>query len=121
MCACVRAKSLLSLFNPMTLFNPMDCSPPGSSDHGDSSGKNSGVGCHAFLQGIFLTQRLSLSLKSPALAGGFFNTSATWEDQLISCEQLAVSRLDMCLLKKKKKKNTQKESQSSVLFSSLPW
>ena len=28
--------------------------PPGSSVHGDSPGKNTGVGCHALLQGIFL-------------------------------------------------------------------
>ena len=34
----------------------MDCSPPGSSIHGDSPGKNTGVGCHALLYGIFLTQ-----------------------------------------------------------------
>jgi len=34
----------------------MDCSPPGSSVHGDSPGKNTGVGCHALLQGIFPTQ-----------------------------------------------------------------
>ena len=34
----------------------MDCSPPGSSVHGDSLGKNTGVGCHALLQGIFPTQ-----------------------------------------------------------------
>ena len=39
-----------------TLCDPMDCSPPGSSVHGDSPGKNSGVGCHALLQGIFPTQ-----------------------------------------------------------------
>ena len=32
------------------------CSPPGSSVHGDSPGKNTGVGCHALLQGSFLTQ-----------------------------------------------------------------
>ena len=37
-----------------TLCNPMDCSPPGSSVHGDSPGKNTGVGCHALLQGIFV-------------------------------------------------------------------
>ena len=37
------------------LCDPMDCSPPGSSVHGDSPGKNTGVGCHAFLQGIFPT------------------------------------------------------------------
>ena len=42
-----------------TLYNPMDCSPPGSSVHGDSAGKNSGVGCHALLQGIFPTQGLN--------------------------------------------------------------
>ena len=34
----------------------MDCSLPGSSVHGDSPGKNTGVGCHAFLQGVFPTQ-----------------------------------------------------------------
>ena len=28
-----------------------DCSPPGSSVHVDSPGKNAGVGCHALLQG----------------------------------------------------------------------
>ena len=39
-----------------TLFNPMGCSPPGSSVHGDSPGKNTRGGCHALLQGIFLTQ-----------------------------------------------------------------
>ena len=39
-----------------TLFNPMNCSPPGSSVHGDSPGKNTEVGCHALLQGIFPTQ-----------------------------------------------------------------
>ena len=39
-----------------TLCEPIDCSPPDSSVHGDSSGKNTGVGCHALLQGIFSTQ-----------------------------------------------------------------
>ena len=38
------------------LCSPMDCSPPGSSVHGDSPGKNTGVGSHAFLQGIFPAQ-----------------------------------------------------------------
>ena len=40
----------------LTLCNPMGCSPPGSSVLGDSLGKNTGVGCHAFLRGIFPTQ-----------------------------------------------------------------
>ena len=41
------------------LCNPMDYSPPGSSVHGGSPGKNTGVGCHALLQGIFPTQGLN--------------------------------------------------------------
>ena len=38
------------------LCDPKDCSPPGSSVHGDSPGKNTGVGCHILFQGIFPTQ-----------------------------------------------------------------
>ena len=45
-----------------TLCDPMDNSPPGSSVQGDSPGKSTGVGCHALLQGIFLTQGLNPSL-----------------------------------------------------------
>ena len=33
-----------------------DCRLPASTIHGDSPGQNTGVGCHALLQGIFLTQ-----------------------------------------------------------------
>ena len=40
----------------LTLWNPMDCSLAGSSVHGDSPGKNTEVGCHALLHGIFPTQ-----------------------------------------------------------------
>ena len=47
-----------------TLCDPMDCSPPGSSVHRDSPGKNTGVGCHALFQGIFPNQGLN---SSPAL------------------------------------------------------
>ena len=45
-----------------TLCDPMDLSPPGSSVHGDSPGKNTGVGYHAFVQGIFPTQGLNPGL-----------------------------------------------------------
>ena len=37
----------------LTLCNPMDSSLPGSSGHGASPSKNTGVGCRALLQGIF--------------------------------------------------------------------
>ena len=43
----------------LTLYDPIDCSPLGSSVHGDSAGKNTGVGCHALLQGNFPTQELN--------------------------------------------------------------
>ena len=49
----VHAKSLQSC---PTLCDPKDCSPPGSSVYGESPGKNTGVGSHSLLQGIFLTQ-----------------------------------------------------------------
>ena len=48
----VHAESLQSC---LTLWDPMDYSPPGSSVHGDSPGKNTGVDCHFLLQGIFPT------------------------------------------------------------------
>ena len=57
----------------------MDYSPPGFSVCGDSPGKNTEVGCHFFLQGIFPTQG-----SNPHLlhflhwAGKFFTISATW-------------------------------------------
>ena len=40
----------------LTLFDPMNYSLPGFSVYGDSPGKNTGVGCHALLQGTFPTQ-----------------------------------------------------------------
>ena len=50
-CVCV-----LSLQSCPTLCDPMGCSPPGLSVQWDSPSKNTGVGCHALLQGIFPTQ-----------------------------------------------------------------
>ena len=46
-----------------TVGDPMDCSPPGSSVHGVSPGKNTGEGCcHELLQGIFPAQGSNLGL-----------------------------------------------------------
>ena len=42
-----------------TLCNSVDYSPAGSSVHGDSPGKNTWVGGHALLQGIFQIQGLN--------------------------------------------------------------
>ena len=43
----------------LTLCDSMDCSAPGPSVSGDAPGKNTEVGCHALLQGIFPTQGLN--------------------------------------------------------------
>ena len=48
---CASSLSCVQLF-----ADPLDCSQPDSSVHGDSPGKNIGVSCHAVLQGIFPTQ-----------------------------------------------------------------
>ena len=62
---CHFLKSLQLNFQPLlcsvtqsclTLCDPMNCSLPGSSVHGDSQGKNTEVGCHVLLQGTFPTQ-----------------------------------------------------------------
>ena len=45
-----------------TFYDPLNHSPPGSSVQGDSPDKNTGVGCHALLQGIFPTQGLNPGL-----------------------------------------------------------
>ena len=55
---CLVARSCL------TLCNPMDHSPPGSSVHGDSLGKNTGVDCHALLRG---SSQPRIKPRSPAL------------------------------------------------------
>ena len=58
----------------------MDGSPLGSSVHGDSPGKNTGVACHFLLQMNLPDPGVEpMSLKSSALAGRFYTTSASWE------------------------------------------
>ena len=57
-CVCVLSRSVTSdPLQPRGLY-----SPPGSSVHGDSPGKNTEVGCHSHLQRIFPTQGLNPGL-----------------------------------------------------------
>ena len=75
MCVCVCVHAQLCL----TLCNPMDCSLPGSSVHGIFQAR--------ILEQVAISSPgdrpnpgvKPVSPASPALAGGFFTTSATWE------------------------------------------
>ena len=59
-------RCMLSCFSSVQLCNPVTLltyrSLPGFFVHGDSPGKNTGVGCHTLLQGIFLIQGSNLHL-----------------------------------------------------------
>ena len=78
MCAC--AKLLQSC---LTLGDPMDCSPPGSFVHWDSSGKNTRGGFPCPPPEDLLDPGMEpASLVSHALASGFFTPSAAWEAHL---------------------------------------
>ena len=92
----------------LTLCDPMDCTWPGSSVHEDSPDKNTGVGCHALLQGIFPTQGMNPDLphcrrilyclsyqRSPRILGwvahSFFRGSSwskNWTRGLLHCRRL---------------------------------
>ena len=74
-----------------TVCDPMDCNPPGSSVHENSPGKNTGVGCHALLQGIFLTGiepgSPALQVDSlPAELPGKRESQATWNQTFAAFE-----------------------------------
>ena len=74
---CVHAKSLQSC---LTLCNPMDHSPQGSFVHGILQARVPECSLPCILPGDLSNPRIEpTSLRSPALAGGFFTTSATWE------------------------------------------
>ena len=59
LCAC-----MLGCFIMSDSLSSYGLQPSGSSIHGDSPGKNTGVGCNALLQGIFPTQGLNPLLLS---------------------------------------------------------
>ena len=61
-CFWTRWKSVSVVQLCLTLCDLMDCSLPGSSVHGIVQASNTGVDCHALLQGIFPIQGSNLSL-----------------------------------------------------------
>ena len=71
-CVCKLLQSCPTLWDPWTVAPRLLCA-------WDSPGKNTGVGCHVLLQGIFLTQRSNSCLMFPALASRFIITGVTWK------------------------------------------
>ena len=104
-CTCVP-----SHFSHIRLCDPMDCSPPGSSVHEILPGKNTGVGCHALLQGGLPDPGTEpLFLRFPASACRFFTTNATWEVQwIVHCHTY----------KKKVKKTATGQAHTAL---TMPW
>ena len=80
-----------------TLCDPVDCSPPGSSFRGIlQAGIRSGLSYS--LPGYLPNAGIKpTSLMSPALAGRFFTTSATWEEKK---PWIRVNRIHTCSKKK---------------------
>ena len=76
----VKVCDVLSHISCVRLCDPMDCSPPGSTVHGMLQAILEWVVMPSFRESS-LTQGLNLHL-SPALAGRFSTTSATWEGVL---------------------------------------
>ena len=76
-----------------TLCNPMDCSPPGSSVHGILQARILGWVAMPSSRRSFQPRDWTHIFMSPALAGGFFTTSATWESPLIIREMQIKTRM----------------------------
>ena len=63
----------------LTLYSPMDCSPPGSSK--DFSGKNTGVGCHFVFQGICPVWDQTAVSSLSCIGRRYYTTNPTREAQ----------------------------------------
>ena len=64
---CVKLRQLCP-----TPRDPRDCSPPGSSVHGNSAGKNTGVSCHALPPGNLPNPVIKPKSCVSCIAGRFF-------------------------------------------------
>ena len=73
---CMHAKSLQPC---LTQYDPMDCSPPGSSVHGILQARILEWSAMPSSRGSSWPSFETVSLMSPELARGFFTTSTTWE------------------------------------------
>ena len=63
----------------LTLCDPIDCSPPGSSVHGILQARILEWVAVSYCRGSFLPSIELISLLCPALARGFFTTGVIWK------------------------------------------
>ena len=89
-CVFVCARSCL------TLWNPMNCSPPDFSGHGIPQARILEAVAVPSSRGSSRPRDWTPSLTSPALAGGFFTTNTSWETlvhlKLTRCHMSIISR-----------------------------
>ena len=106
-CKCVRSVAQLC----PVLYNPMDCSLPGSSVHRiNRPGKNTGVVCHFLLQGFFPTQGLN-----PHLLHLLY-----WQEDSLPLHHMGVRRKP-CIIKWIKGYNGQWASTFAYLSLDIIW
>ena len=80
---------VLSHFSRIQLFETVRTAAHQAPLSRDSPGKNTGVGCHALLQGIFSDPGIKpVSLEPPALVGGFFPLAPPGKPRNIRTHQL---------------------------------
>ena len=84
--ACVHAKSLQSC---LTVWDPMNCSPPGSLVYGILQARILKWVAMPSSRGCSWPWIEPASLTSPALAGRFFTTSTTWAEVYLEVTRLA--------------------------------
>ena len=77
---CLSAAKSLQLY--LTLCDPMDCSPPGSSVHGISQARILECVGISSSRGSSRPRDETQSLTSPELSGEFFITKATWGEKV---------------------------------------
>ena len=82
---CCAALSRLVVSNSL---RPLNCSPSGSSVHGDSPGKNTGVGCNGLLQGltkVHLVKAMGFAIVMYECENWIIRKSSTEELMLLNC------------------------------------
>ena len=97
----------------LILCDPMDCSPPGSSVHGIFQARILEWGAFPTPGSLPDPGIEPANLASPALAGGLFTVSATWEADVTYTCNLKIKQINEYL----KKKQTHRYRKQTMVIS----